>query len=302
MYDREVPSRKAVLLASFAVLACAETAVTHLWQDKLEEKLHLLDHSLNGALGVAAIDLVSGNVILYHGEVQFPTASSIKIAIMIQLFRDVHAGRVHFTDTRTLTPKDNAGGSDSPLQKVLDKGGTASVSVHDLLENMIVYSDNSATNQLIDIVGMERVNVLVRSLGVYNTALRRKMMDSAAAAVGNENISTPLDLATLLRMIYDGSAADAESCHAMLEVMEKVNNGYMRGALPPGTVIASKPGDLDGVRCEAGLILLPKRPFIVTVMSSWLDDGVNPVPDATRAVYQYFFKLAHSNAWGRRLD
>ena len=302
MYDREVPSTKAVLLASLAVLACAETAATRLWQDKLEEKLRLLDHSLNGVLGVAAIDLATGNVIQYHGQVQFPTASSIKIAIMIRLYRDVHEGRVHFADEVTLGPKDNAGGSESPLQPQLDQGKTLSLSIHDLLENMIVYSDNSATNKLIDIVGMERVNALVRSFGIYDTALRRKMMDGKAAATGNENISTPLDLATLVRMIYEGTAADSESCHAMLAVMEKVNDGYMRGALPPGTVIASKPGDLDGVRCEAGLVLLEKRPFVVTVMSTWLDDGVNPVPDATRAVYQYFFKLAHSNDWGRRLD
>jgi beta-lactamase class A len=302
MYDREMPSTKAALLASFAMLAFAETAVTRLWQDKLEEKLRLIDHSLNGALGVAAIDLVSGKTVLYNGDVRFPTASSIKIAIMIQLFRDEHAGRTHFTDTVQLTAKDNAGGSESPLQTELDKGAAVTLTVHDLLENMIVYSDNSATNKLIDIVTMDRVNALVRSFGLYDTALRRKMMDIAAAANGNENVSTPLGLATLVRMIYDGSAADAESCHAMLELMKKVNNGYMRAALPPGTVIASKPGDLDGVRCEAALILLPKRPFVVTVMSAWLDDGVNPVPDATRAVYQYFFKLADSNEWGRRLD
>jgi beta-lactamase class A len=292
-----VLSKKAVVLTAFAALATAQTAVSHLWEDKLQEKIRSLDHSLNGELGMVAIDLFSGHTIAYNGDVTFPTASSIKIAIMIQLFRDEHAGRVHFDDKVTLNAKDNAGGSESPLQTDLNKG-----EVHDLLENMIVYSDNSATNKLIDVVGMDRVNLLVRSLGLQNTALRRKMMDTDAAANGNENISTPLELASLVRMIYDESAADPPSCKAMLEVMKKVNNGYMRGVLPPGTEIASKPGDLNGVRCEAGLVLLPKRPFVVAVMSTWLDDNVNPVPDATRAVYGYFFKLAHSNEYGRRLD
>jgi len=300
-YDREVLTGKAVLLAAVTTLAIAQTAVSHLWEEKLEDKIRSLDHSLNGALGVAAIDLSSGHTIVYNGDVVFPTASSIKVAIMIQLFRDEHAGRLHFEDRVTLYTKDNAGGSESPLQTSLNKGAVT-LTVHDLLENMIVYSDNSATNKLIDVIGMDRVNLLVRSLGLQNTALRRKMMDTEAAASGNENISTPLELAKLVRMIYDNTAADAASCRAMLELMKQVNNGYMRAALPPGTIIASKPGDLDGVRCEVALVLLPKRPFIVTVMSAWLDDGVNPVPDATRAVYGYFLKLGHSNEYGRRLD
>jgi len=294
--------KKAVLLAAAATLACADTAVSRLWEDKLHESIRLLDHSLNGALGVATIDLLSGKTFLHNGDVQFPTASTIKIAIMIQLYRDDRAGRLHFDNGYTLTKADNAGGSESPLQTALDKGGDVQMTLRELLENMIVYSDNSATNKIIDLVGMERVNALVRSLGLQNTELRRKMMDAEAAANGNENVSTPLDLATLLRMIYDESAADPESCKAMLELMKKVNNGYMRAALPPGTVLASKPGDLDGVRAEAGIVVLPKRPFVVVVMSSWLDDGVNPVPDVTRAVYGYFFKLAHSNEFGRRLD
>ncbi|HZU24537.1 MAG TPA: serine hydrolase [Bryobacteraceae bacterium] len=296
-----MPSNKAVLLATFAVLATAQTAVSRLWEDKLQDKVRSLDHSLNGVIGLAAIDLFSGRTIVYNGDIPYPTASTIKIAIMIQLFRDEHAGRVHFDDKVTLNAKENAGGSESPLQTELNKG-EVTLTVHDLLENMIVYSDNSATNKLIDVIGMDRVNQLVRSLGLQNTALRRKMMDTEAAANGNENISSPLELATLVRMIYDESAADSAACKAMLELMKKVNNGYMRGALPPGTVIASKPGDLDGVRAEVGLVMLPKRPFIVAVMSTWLDDNVNPVPDATRAVYGYFFKLAHSNEYGRRLD
>lgn len=76
----------------------------------------------------------------------------------------------------------------------------------------------------------------------------------------------------------------------------------MRAAIPAAIEVASKPGDLDGVHCEAGLVYLPKRPFVVNVMSTYMDGEVTPVGDATRIVFDYFQKLAHANQYGRRLD
>ena len=80
----------------------------------------------------------------------------------------------------------------------------------------------------------------------------------------------------------------------MLDVMKKVK-ANMRPVIPPSIEVASKPGDLDGVRCEAGLVYLPKRLFVVNVMSTYLDDKVNPVGEVTRIVFDYFDKLAHAN-------
>lgn len=288
----------AVLLA--CTVAVSESDVTHLWEVKQHDRIKAVDDALDGVLGVATIDLTSGRIFTYNGDAVFPTASSIKIAIMIQVFRAERAGTFSFKDKVTLGSKDNAGGSGGPLQKALD-GGTVTVTVRELLEDMIQYSDNSATNKLIDLVGMDAVNRLIRELGLERTRLRRHMMDIAAATRGDENVSTPLEMVRLVRLIYDNRAADAESCREMLAIMKRVD-AYIRPVIPGSIAVASKPGDLDGVRTETGVIYLPKRPFIVSVMSTYLSDRVNPVGQVTGIVFDYFNKLAHSNQYGRRLD
>lgn len=292
----------AVLLASAVALSDSDVTpeVTRLLEMKQLARIKAVDDALDGVLGVATIDLTSGRVFAYNADAVFPTASSIKIPIMIQVFRDEKAGKFSFADKVTLGPKDNAGGSGGPLQKSLDKG-PVTVTVRDLLEDMIQYSDNSATNRLIEMAGMDRVNDLIREFGLERTRLRRKMMDTAAAARGDENVSTPLEMARIVRLIYNNQAADAQSCREMLGVMKKVN-AYMRPAIPAGIEVASKPGDLDGVRTETGVVFLPKRPFIVSVMSTYLNDRVNPVGLVTGIVFDYFNKLARSNQYGRRLD
>ena len=195
-----------------ATVALSDTDATQdvmrLWEAKQLARIKAADEALDGVLGVATIDLTSGRVFAYNADTVFPTASSIKLTIMIQVFRDERAGKFSFADKVALGPKDNVGGSSGPLQTALDKG-TVNLTVRDLLEDMIQYSDNSATNRLIDMVGMDRVNALIRELGLGRTRLRRKMMDTAAAARGDENVSTPLEMARIVRMIYNNQAADA---------------------------------------------------------------------------------------------
>ena len=290
------------IAALFVACAAASPAtdVAALWEQKLSSRIKAVDDSLDGILGVATIDLTSGRIFAYNASAVFPTASSIKIPIMIQVFRDERAGKFSFNDKATLAPKDNAGGSTGPLQNALDKG-PVTLTIRELLEDMIQYSDNSATNKLIDLVGMDRVNGLIHELGLEQTRLRRKMMDIASATRGDENVSTPMEMARIVRAIYDNKAADQRSCQEMLAIMKKVN-AYMRPVIPDNIDVASKPGDLDGVRTETGLVYLPKRPFIVSVMSAYLNDRVNPVGQVTGLVFDYFNKLAHSNQHGRRLD
>ncbi len=292
--------RLTLVLLAFAGAAPCQSDVEQLWEKKQEARIQDVDARLNGVLGVATLDLTSGRVFSYHGDVVFPTASSIKIPIMIQVFRDERARKFSFDDKITMGAKENAGGSTGPLQDALDKG-PVTLTVRDLLQDMIEYSDNSATNKLIDMVGMDRVNVLTRELGLANTHLRRKMMDIAAATRGDENVSTPLDMIRVARLIYENKAADADTCHEMLAVMKRVN-AYMRPVIPSEVDVASKPGDLDGVRTETGIVFLPKRPFIVSVMSAYLDDRVNPVGEVTGIVFDFFQKMARSNQYGRRLN
>ncbi len=291
------------LLALLLVSSCAfaDSAVTHLLELKEYAKIKDVGDALDGVLGVATIDLTNGRVLVYNGDAVFPTASSIKIAIMIQAFRDADAGKLSFDRKITIAPSEDAGGSTGPLADALAKKSPVTLTVAELIGDMIEYSDNTATNKVIDLVGMDRVDATLAQFGFVRTRLRRKMMDVDAAAHGRENISSPLEMARLVRLIYDNQAASPQSCARMLGIMKRVSL-YMRPMIPENIPVASKPGELDGVRTETGLVYLPNRPFIVSVMSTYLTDRANPVPQITAIVFDFFNRLAHSNPEGRRLN
>jgi len=280
-------------------LACAQSTVGDLLEQKLAEKIRKLDDSLDGVLGVAAIDLASGRTISYNGSVTFPQASSIKIPILIQVYRAARAGEIRLEDSVTLTEKDLVGGSGRLQEQV--KKAPVTLTIRDLARAMIENSDNLATNKLIGMAGMERVNQTLEELGFWGTRLQRRMMDSAAAASDDENISTPLEMARLVETIYRGRAADETACAEMLALMKLVKADF-RKAVPARVEVASKPGDLPGVHCESGVVFLPKRPFVLSVMSTLLREGGNPVPEAVSLVYAHFERLAASNRYGHRLQ
>lgn len=281
--------------------AVAQTSVSSLWEQKTLNGLHALDDSLDGVLGVAAIDLTNGHSLSYHGDSQFPTASAIKIPVMIQMFRDEQARRFRFSDKVDLKWVGNGDDSEGPLRLKLQQG-PVNLSIGEIVEAMMQWSDNSAANYCIERAGMERINALLRELGLRDTHLRRKMMDVAAARRGDENVATPMDLSRLVALIYQGNAADPESCRRMIAIMKGAHFAYSRPGIPAGVEIAVKVGDLNGVKCEAGVVFLKGRPFALTVMSTYLNDNVNPVSDAAKIVFEYFSKLSVSNEWGRRLE
>ena len=108
-------------------------------------------------------------------------------------------------------------------------------------------------------------------------------------------------MARLAEMLYRGKAVDAESSRQMIEILKLVEANF-RQSIPEATPIASKPGELNGVRAETGIVFLPGRPFVLSVMSTYLDRGVNPVPEVARLVYEHFLKLSQSNRYGHNLQ
>jgi beta-lactamase class A len=282
------------LAACFVLLSApvqSETAAQHLLEQKLYAGLHQIDSGLDGVLGVATIDLTSGRVFVYNGDVVFPTASSIKIPIMVEMYRS----NVDLDRSITLNPADAVGGS-GILQNRL-RQAPVTLTIRELIRDMIEGSDNTATNRAIALVGISRVNALLASLGFRSTRLRRIMMDTAASARGDENISTPLEMARLVEMLYRHRLASPAQSGEMLGLMKLVKAG-MRKAIPPEIEVASKPGEINGVSCEAGMVYLPGRPFVISVFSTFLNAGIDPVDQVTRQVFGYFNKLAESNQYG----
>jgi beta-lactamase class A len=284
--------------AFFLLCAAGAQPVPELLEQKtLAEIRHFAD-SFEGVLGVAAIDLAGGRTLAFHGDTQFPTASTIKIPILIRLFQAERAGELRFTNTVAIQPREAVGGS-GHLQEALKKG-PVTLTIRELMTKMIEDSDNTATNKCIDLVGLERVNQMMQSMGFHHTRLARKMMDSAAAERNDENIATPNEMARMVEMIYRGKAVDVEASREMIAIMKKVAGGIREG-LPLDIETASKTGELPGARCETGVVFLEHRPFVLSVMSAYINDRRTPVPEVTRIVYRYFEKLAISNGYGRSI-
>ena len=288
-------------LIFFLLCACgvaiAETTVADLLEKKTLERIAKFESTLDGVLGVAAIDLTTGKTISYHADAVFPTASTIKVPIMIQLFRAVRLGEVKFSDSIPLTVQELV--DESPIVEKAAKG-VGNISVRELLEGMIQVSDNTATNKLIELLGMAKVNRAMDEFGFLQTRLRRRMIDLAAAARNEENVSTPLEMARIMEMIYRGKAVDESASREMLDVM-MLTKADVRKVIPAGIRVASKPGSLDGVKCEVAVVFLDKRPFVVSVYSTYLKGDPNPVGEVTAILFDYFERLAKANRYGRNL-
>jgi len=269
-----------------------------LWQ-KLEANISDVDHGLDGVLGVAILDLSSGQKFLLHSDDVFPQASSIKVAVLAELYRQAQAGKLKLTDLYTVQATDLV--PDSTIMGGLTPGVTR-ITLRDLATMMIAVSDNSATNVLIDRVGMENVNALMDSLGLAHTRLRRKMMDLKAASEGRENISTPAEMMTLLEDLYRGKVLNKEMTADFFVMLSTPKNSFIPRDLPEGSKIANKPGELEGVRNDSGVVFVENRPYVICVMTTYLHrerDGEEAIAKISAAAYRMFDRLARASEYGR---
>ena len=187
-----------------------------LWQ-KLESSIHDVDQHLDGVMGVAIEDLNTGDHFFLHEDEVFAQASSIKITVLANLYLQAQQGKLKLTDLYTVQSSDLV--PDSDIMGGLTPGVTR-ITLRDLATMMVAVSDNSATNVLIDRVGMENVNAMLDSLGLTHTRLRRKMMDLQAAKQGRENISTPREMMTPARRPLQRQAAEQRIDRRLLQSPE----------------------------------------------------------------------------------
>jgi beta-lactamase class A len=176
------------------------------------------------------------------------------------------------------------------------------VTNRDLATMMVAVSDNSATNVLIDRVGMDNVNALMSSLGLSLTRLRRKMMDLKAASEGRENVSTPREMLALLEQIYRGKVLNGEMTDDFMKVLSTHKESWIARDLPEGLRVADKTGSLEGVRNSCGVVLVPNRPYGICVMTTYLGrerDGEDAITRISTAAYRMFDRMARASEYGR---
>jgi len=301
---------KRFLLSLIAVLACIPaisqccpekpTAEKQqaLWQ-KLQEELRGVDHGLDGVMGLAVKDLTAGETFFIHGDEIMPQASSIKIAVLANLYLQAQQGKLKLTEEYVVRQEDLVSGSDIMLG--LTPGQTR-LTLRDLATMMVAVSDNSATNILIRRVGMENVNAMLDSLGLHATRLRRQMMDLKAAGEGRENVSTPREMMTLLETIYRGKLLNKEMTADFIKMLSTHKESSLLQGLPDDVAAANKPGELEAVRNDSGIVLLKGRPYILCVMTTYLrdeKDGAAAIRKISALTYSYFDRVARASEYGR---
>ena len=272
-----------------------------LWK-KLDARIGDAVEKCDGVMGVAIVDLTDGRAILKNADHVFPTASSIKIAILLELYRQEQSGKAKLNDVYTFDAKDLV--EDSQIMTGLTPGVTI-VTNRDLAQFMVAVSDNAAANVLIDRIGMQNVNATLRSLGLTKTMLRRKMMDIAAARRGDENVSTPQEMARLLEVIFKGKALNKELTDAFIKQLSTGKDSYIPRELPPELQIANKPGSLDGIRTDSGIIFAKNRLFAISVMTSSVRDeraAERAIGEIALEAFRYFEMRGKTTEYGRILE
>lgn len=270
-----------------------------LWQ-KLEDSIGETDRKLDGVMGVAIVDFRTGQSISLHADQVFPTASSIKIAVLLELYHQAQSGKLSLTDLYTVNSADLV--ADSYIMGGLTPGVTR-VTLRDLATMMMAVSDNSATNVLIDRIGMSNVNALMDSLALTHTRLQRKMMDLKAASEGRENLSTPSDMVAMVRAAYDGKVLNPKLTEDFFQVFSvRKPDAFLQRHLPEDLRIAAKHGELEGVRNDCGMVFVPNRPYGICVMAGYLHrerDGEEAISDISLQAWRMFDRLARASEHGR---
>lgn len=267
---------------------------------RFAKELQTVAERVDGSVGYLVVDLTTGQRIARRADEPFPTASTIKIGILHELFAQADAGRVALDDPRPLPESARAGGSG-----ILQRLKSPSISLRDHALLMILVSDNTATNVLIDTLGREAITARMQALGARGFALRRRMMDGEAVARGDENVASPADLVTIMDALRTGRGLTPASRDAALAILREPGPTAIRSGVPSGVPVAAKPGSLSGVRAEVAFVDLQGRPYLLCVMASFLADdqaGGAAITDISRLAYQYFSRLARAGVEGRLLD
>lgn len=242
-------------LVAFALpLAAAEPS--------LESRIKPITDKHKGTIAVAVKNLATGEVYKQNADEVMQTASLIKLAVMVEAYRQFDAKKVDFDKTLTLTKDDKVPGA-GVLTSHFSDGAT--FPLKDAVRLMIVFSDNTATNMVLDQIGIKSVNDTTKELGLPETRINAKVFKGSTTSVDPERTkkyslgsTSANETLKLLELIHTGKAASAESCQAMLGHM-KANDDkeLLVRHLPPGTSVAHKTGATNQVRTDAGILYIP---------------------------------------------
>ena len=221
-------------------------------------------------------------IVSVNGSTQHASASMIKLVVLAALLDKVAAGEIDLDAQVEVTSSDIVSGTGT-----VQDDGPGTYELQELARRMIADSDNTATNVIVDLIGMDAVNEEASKLGLTGTVMARKMMDMVAADQGMRNRMTSDDAATVLNLIATGKLVNEQMSElAMNFLLQQTINAGLTDAIPAGVQVVHKTGELIQAEHDGGIVLAA-HPYVLVVMTEGIDNylGVSVIADVSRAVY-----------------
>ncbi|MBR9990976.1 MAG: serine hydrolase [Gemmatimonadetes bacterium] len=236
----------------------------------LRQSLERITSRFDGIAGISVRNLRTGESLSMRGAEKYPSASLIKIPILVTLMDEVAQGRMQLSERSTMIARDRVGGSG--ILRHMESG--ISLSLEDLAWLMMTLSDNTATNLLLDKLDIATVGVKMEALGlpeskVHSKTFRRQTsiaMDSSV--LYGLGVATPDEMVDLLAMLHEGRAVSpALDSLAIRMLLANQDASMLVRWLPGGTRVAHKSGAVDRARNDCGIMYTPSAPIGLCVMT-----------------------------------
>lgn len=277
------PYRRFLSLAGGVLLVALAASASDL-QKKVEE----LTAGYHGHVALYAKNLTSGETVALDAERPLQTASVIKLTLMLQAFEQVKAGKLKLSDPLVLTRDNQAPGSGILMD--LDPG--LRLTLKDTITLMIQMSDNTATNMLIDAVGLKPTNEMIARMGLKNTYFYKKVFKPADGPMPPDQKqfglgkTTAEEIAKVMESIYRCDLGDRDLCLQMITILRGQQDHDMiprylerKDASEDLSAVADKVGALDDVRNDVALVYTVRGPVIISIFTydnedqSWTPDN-----------------------------
>lgn len=287
-----------VVIATLLLVSCNNNEAT---LKALKTSVENQISNIEGDIAVAFLDLnKSENILLINADEKFHAASTMKVPVMIELYKQQAEGKVNLKDS-VLLKNEFKSIVDGSLYK-MDIGEDSDDAIYnnigiqqqlyDLMYSMIILSSNLATNVLIEIVDAKKTTATMRELGAANIEVLRGVEDIKAYRKGLSNSTTANDMLVIMKAIAEGRAGTQEDCKKMISILKDQKwNDMIPKYLPENIEVAHKTGSITGVHHDAAIVYPPNgKSYVLILLSKNLkdfDEGTDQLAKISKTVYDF---------------
>lgn len=283
------------LLALVVVALCAAPVGAA----DLESRIAPLVKDHKGKVAIAVKHLKTGETYYLNADDPMPTASLIKLSVMVEAYWQAKEEKVKFDTKLTLKKEDKVGGSGILTQHFSDG---ATFPLKDAVRLMIVFSDNTATNLVLDEIGLASPNKRMTELGFKNTKINAKVfradtrLDQEFGKKYGLGSTTAREMVGLLELIENGKVVSPEACKEMLGHLKACEDKEkMTRYLPAKVAVAHKTGSVDASKTDAGIIYLASGPVALCVLTNDNEDKRWVADNAAQVLIGKIAKEVHDH-------